>query len=64
MHRFIVNVRADALRNVESIILRFRALAEMLLFIADIVLGARHHTSILNTLDGGSNQGTCQIWIR
>lgn len=64
MHCLIVNISAHALCDVEAVILRFRRLSEMLLFIADIVFGASHYTGILNALDCGSNQSTRQVWIR
>jgi hypothetical protein len=55
MHCFVVNVGADTLRDVEPIIVRFRPLSEMLLLIANVVLGASHHTSILDALNCGGN---------
>ena len=64
MHCLIVNIRAHTLRDVEPIVLHFRRLSEMFLFIADIVLGASHYPGILNTLDRGSNQSTRQVWVR
>lgn len=55
MHRFVVDVGAATLRDVEAITLRFRPLSEMLLFIANVVLGASHHAGILDTLDCRGN---------
>jgi hypothetical protein len=64
VHCFIVDVGAHALCDVESVILRFGSLSEMLLFIADVVLGASHHASVLDALDCRSNQSAGQVWIR
>jgi hypothetical protein len=64
VHCFIVNISAHALRDVEAVTLCFRPLSKMLLFIADVVLGASHDTGILDTLDCRSNQSTRQVWIR
>ena len=55
MHRLVVNVGADALRDVETISLRFGRLSEVLLFIANEVLGASHNTGVLDTLNRRSN---------
>ena len=64
MHCFVVNVGADTLCDVEPITVRFRSLSEMLLLIANVVLGASHHTSILDALNCGGNQGAGKVWIR
>ena len=64
MHCFVVNVGADTLRDVEPITVRFRSLPEMLLLITNVVLGASHHTSILDALNCGGNQSAGKVWIR
>ena len=64
MHRFVVDVGAATLRDVEAITLRFRPLSKMFLFIANVVLGAGHHAGILNTLNCRCNQSAGQIGIR
>lgn len=63
MHCFVINVGADTLRDVEPIIVSFRSLSEMLLLIANVVLGASHHTSILDALNGGGNQSAGEVWV-
>jgi hypothetical protein len=63
VHGLVVNIGTDTLSNVEAITLSLASLAESLLFIGDIMLCARNNSGILNSSDGGINQGTGQIRI-
>ena len=63
MHGLVVNVGAFTLCNVETIHLRFGRVPEMLLLVADVVLGASHDAGCLDALDGRRNQSARQVWI-
>jgi hypothetical protein len=63
MHGLVINIRAQGRCDVVAIALRLSDLTEMLLFIGDEVLGARHYTLTLNALDGGTDQGSGQIGV-
>jgi hypothetical protein len=63
VHGLVINIGTNTLGNVETITLSLASLAESLLFIGDEMLCACNNSSILNTSNGGINQGTSQIWI-
>ena len=64
MHGFVIDIRALTLGNIVPIPCRFWRLPEMLLLIADEVLGASDDTRALNALDCFGDQDTGQDRIR
>src|SRR6202012_4729513 len=60
VHGLVIQVGADTLIDVIAIALRLARLAEMLLLVENVMLGASNDTSILNTLDGFREQLTGQ----
>jgi hypothetical protein len=59
----VVDVGADGCRDVVSVTLGFSDLAEMLLFIPNQVLCAGDDPGTLDPLNGGSDEGSGQVWI-
>ena len=60
MHCNIVDVRAKTVGNVEAVVAGLRSLTEMLLLVANVMLGARHDTLALDTSDGLGHHHTSQ----
>jgi hypothetical protein len=58
----VVQVRADGIDKAE--VFELAGLAEVLLFVHDVVLGASDNTSILDTADGvgNGNAGQDRVW--
>lgn len=52
MHRSIIDVRAKAVGDVEAVVARLGSLTEMLLLVANVVLGACHDALALDALNG------------
>jgi hypothetical protein len=63
VHRHIVEVAAERLANIEPKVRGFAGLAEMLLFVGDVVLGASNDTCALDTLNGFGNSNAGKDWI-
>lgn len=63
VHGLVVNVGTNALGNVETITLSLACLTKPLLFISDVMLCACNDSSILDSSNGGIDQGASQIWI-
>jgi hypothetical protein len=63
MHGLVVDVGADTLSDVEAIALSLRCLTEVLLFVGDVVLGARNDSSVLNASNCWIDQRASQVRI-
>lgn len=63
MHGLVVDVGTETLGGVEAVAESLRGLAEVLLLIADVMLGACNYSSVLYASDGGIDQCAGEIWI-
>lgn len=63
MHCLVVDVGAQSCCDIEAIANGFTNLAEMLLFVGNVMLGSGDNTSALYTFNSGSDQSTCEIRI-
>jgi len=64
MHGNIVNVRTDSIANRRAVSSSLRSLAEMLLFITDVVFGTRNNASALDASDSLCDLDAGQDWVR
>ena len=64
MHRFVVYVGAQTIRNREIEACCLWRLAKVLLLVANIVLRASNDTSILNTLNGLAHHDSREYRVR
>ena len=62
MQSLVVQVGAE--RVDETKVFELTGLAEVLLLVQDVVLGASNDTSILNTAYGLGNGMTGEVWVR
>lgn len=64
MHGNIVNVRTNSLGNLVAVSNSLRSLAEVLLFVTDVVFGAGNNASALDALNSLRNLDAGQNRVR